>query len=357
MSNTLPPTDSPQTPRRNRSRMLGLLLIIMAALLAYYLLIIYLGWQSGQQLLSQQQEQQFAGQLTRQVELAQSDIEAENYALAVRRLEWVLAREPQNNSARSLYATAQEKLQVSQPSPASQNQATPTTTPLPSPTPGLIDDPAEEMARIDRLIAGQEWSAAISALHAFRQQFPTHEQDKTDRLLFDAYIELGLKYMDGEQPELGLFYLSQAERLGDLPEVADEYRVWAELYTQGISFYAVNWEAAAYYFRDLCAAAPFYQNACQRLEQILIRQGDVYAFNEDWCPAEIYYHEAQSYSNSPELAQKLSEAREGCLMATPTPSVPITGTQSITDTRPITDTSPFSSPLWSPPTPEPAATP
>jgi hypothetical protein len=348
MSDTSPANHS---PRRSRSRLAGLLLIILATLLAYYLVIIYLGWQSGQQLLAERQEQQFVGQLARQLALAQSDMEQENYVLALRRLEWVLAREPQNDSARNLYATAQEHLHVAQPAPSGQTQVTPTSAPLPSPTPGLIDDPAAELARIERLIAGQEWSSAASALYAFRRQFPDHERDTTDRLLYDAYIELGLKHVESDRPELGLYYLSLAERLGDLPEAVDDYRIWAELYAQGISFYGVNYEAAAFYFRDLCAAAPFYQNACQRLEQILIRQGDIYAFNEDWCPAELYFQEAQGYSSGPELAQKLNQAREGCLMATPTPSVPIT------ETRPITATAPFGLPLWSPPTPEPAATP
>jgi hypothetical protein len=344
MSDTLSTNDSP-TGRRRRSRLIGLLLIVVAVLSAYYLIIIYLGWQSGQQLLSQRQEQQLTGQVARQVELAQSDIEAENHGLALRRLEWVLARDPQNGAARQLYDTVQDRLQVAQPS--SLQPITPTSIPLPTPTPGLIDNPAEELVRIDQLVAGAEWHAAVSALLSFRRQFPDHERDKTDRLLYDVYIELGLEYVGGNQPELGIYYMDQAERLGDLPEAVSDYRVWAKLYTQGISFYGVNWDAAATYFRDLCAAAPFYQNACVRLEQVLTRQGDAYAFNEDWCPAERYYQEARNYTDSATLVQKLTEAREGCLMATPTPSVPIT------DTRPITDTSPIDLfPPWLPPTPE-----
>jgi hypothetical protein len=342
MSDTSPAAQTSPARRHRRSRLAGLLLIIMAVMLAYYLLIAYLGWQSGQQLLSQRQEQQFTGQITRQIELAQSDIAAENYGLALRRLEWVLAREPQHSQARQLQGVVRENLQTDQPGPA--REVTPTSTPLPSPTPGIIDNPGEELARIEQLIAGEEWGVAVWALTAFQRQFPAHERDKTDGLLYEAYIELGLRYVDSEQPELGLFYLNQAERLGDLPEVADDYRIWAELYAQGISFYGVNWDAAAFSFRDLCVAAPFYQNACQRLVQILTRHGDLFAFNEDWCPAERLYQEAQSYSSSPELSAKLTEAREGCLIATPTPSFPIT------DTRPITDTAPFDLSPWTPPT-------
>jgi tetratricopeptide (TPR) repeat protein len=348
----VPTTNSANRPRRRRARLIGLFLILIAVLAAYYLFIIYLGWQSGQQLLSQRQEQQVTTQLARQVELAQADIAAEKYALAQRRLEWVLARDPHDGLAQQLYNEVQSHLNVVlTPQPV---QLTPTASPLPSPTPGLIENPASELVRIEQLVDGAEWAAAVSALQSFQQQFPDHERDKTDRLLYNAYVELGLKYVEGSQVELGLFYLSLAERLGDLPEMVTDYRVWGELYVQGISFYGVNWGAAAFYFRDLCLAAPFYQNACQRLEQILINHGDQYAFVEDWCPAEQLYQEAQLYNNSPQLAQKLTQAGEGCLLATPTPAAPITDTAPITNTAPY-EVNPF--PRFILPTPEPGVLP
>ncbi len=350
MSNRSLEHQTTPTKRHGRSRLAGLLLLIVAALLAYYLLIVYLGWQSGQQLLSQRQEQQFTAQIARQVELAEADIASNNYELALRRLEWVLARDPQHSTARQLRETAQTARQASnnqQSAPPLENATTPTSTPLPSPTPGVIEDPSGELARIERLIAGEEWAVAVTALQSFQRQFPDHERAKTDRLLYDTYIELGMLYIEGERAELGLFYLNQAERLGDLPEAVDDYRIWAELYTQGISFYGVNWGAAAFYFRDLCLAAPFYQNACQRLGQILTQHGDSYAFVQDYCAAQVLYEEARLHDNSPELGRKLTEARENCLLATPTPSVPIT------DTRPITQTEPFDVMPWSPPTPTP----
>lgn len=352
MSNRSLEHQTAQTPHRSRSRLAGLLLIIVAALLAYYLLVVYLGWQSGQQLLSERQEQQFTGQIARQVELAQADIAASNYDLALRRLEWVLVRDPHHSTAQQLQETAQTARQVRSEQPAPPRESiTPTSTPLPSPTPGVIADPTSELARIDRLIAGEEWAVAATALQSFQRQFPDHERSRTDRLLYDTYIELGMSYIEGERAELGLFYLNQAERLGDLPESVSDYRIWAELYTQGISFYGVNWDAAAFYFRDLCLAAPFYQNACQRLGQILTRHGDAFALLEDWCPAQALYEEAQRHSGSQELGRKLAEARENCLLATPTPTAPITDTRTITQTAPV-DLIP-----WLPPTSIPTPTP
>jgi hypothetical protein len=83
--------------------------------------------------------------------------------------------------------------------------------------------------------------------------------------------------MDGEQVELGMYYLSQARRLGDLTTEALDYEMWAELYLQGIAFYGTNWDASAYYFRNLCLAAPFFHDSCERLHEVLVAYGDQYA--------------------------------------------------------------------------------
>jgi hypothetical protein len=148
-------------------------------------------------------------------------------------------------------------------------------------------------------------------------------------------MNYGLDLITGEKVELGMYYLAQAQQLGDLPQSARDYQTWAELYTQGISFYGVNWEASAYYFRDLCLAAPFYQSSCERVFTALVSLGDQYAFAQDWCPAQDLYDEASSYQTTAELNDKRTQAQENCLLATPTPSEPIT------DTVPITDTAPF----------------
>ena len=327
-------------------RGVGLSLIIISGLLGWFLLIGFFGWQRGQHLLVERRQEELASQLERQVNLARDDIDQGSYNLALRRLEWVLERDPAYSEAQALQAEAQQKLSaLLTPTPEAIATATPTPTPEAVETLASIDDPDRELQRIQRLVDQERWEEAISALVTFQVHLPDHKRQETDNLLHDAYINLGLELVNSPQVELGVYYLTQAERLGDLPQSAQDQRLWAELYVQGIAFYGVNWDVAAFYFRDLCLAAPFFQSSCERLVEVLINYGDQFAAVGDWCPAQPLYEEARQYANSQALAGKIAQAREGCLSATPTAVGPITDTVPITDTQSITDDSPLLDPL------------
>ncbi|MEZ4593927.1 MAG: hypothetical protein R3D55_22705 [Chloroflexota bacterium] len=340
-------SSTPPQKKRRPMRIAGLLLIIFSVLVGWFLLVAFLGWQRGQQEL---QDKQFA-QLDRQITLAEENIAQGNYQLALTRLDWVLERDAGHAQAQTLRDQALAGLGATpEPTPVTAVTVTPASTRLPTATPGAIGSPNEELLRIQRLVATKFWEEALPALIAFQQQFPSFERDETDRLLYDVYLNYGLDTIDGEQVELGMYYLAQAQELGDLPQTAKDYQTWAELYTQGISFYGVNWEASAYYFRDLCLAAPFYQSSCEQLFTVLVSLGDQYAFAQDWCPAQQLYIEASSYQASADLNQKRIEAEENCLLATPTPSEPITDTVPISDTAPFVG-SPFLVPTETPESP------
>ena len=339
MSDAVPQANEPKNqsstspPKKRRPiRIIGLLLIIFSVLVGWFLLVAFLGWQSGQQAL---QDKQFA-QLDRQLVLAEEDIAKGNFQLALTRLEWVLARDATSAQAQTLRDEALAGLGTTlEPTPVTAVTVTPAPTRLPTATPGSIGSPGDELLRIRRLVATKFWEEALPALLAFQQQFPSFEREETDQLLYDAYLNYGLDLISGEQVELGMYYLTQAQYLGDLPQSVRDYQTWAELYTQGISFYGVNWEASAYYFRDLCLAAPFYQSSCEQLFTVLVSLGDQYAAALDWCPAQQLYDEASRHQTTAVLIEKRTQAQENCLLATPTPSEPIT------DTVPISDTAPF----------------
>lgn len=311
------------------------------------MLISFLGWQSGQRAL---QDKQFE-QIDRQLTLAEENIGQGNYQLALTRLEWVLERDVNNAQAQTLREQAFAGLGATpEPTPVTAVTVTPAPTRLPTATPGAIESPNEELLRIQRLVATKFWEEALPALLAYQQQFPSFEREETDQLLYDVYLNYGLDLVEGEQIELGMYYLSQAKQLGDLPQYVIDYQTWAELYTQGISFYGVNWDASAYYFRDLCLAAPFYQSSCEQLFTVLVSLGDQYAFAQDWCPAQQLYGEASTYQTTVELTQKRNEAGENCLLATPTPTGPISDTVPVSDTAPFVG-SPFVLPTETPPSP------
>jgi hypothetical protein len=342
VSQTEPTSGEEKLPPISKKRVIGLLLIILAVIIAWFLLVAYAGWQSGERLLTQRQEEALASQLAHQINLASEDITQEKYNLALRRLEWVIIRDPQNQEALSLQTEAQNSLNVLlNPTATPIVNATPTSLPTPLPTrdPASFDNPAEaELQDIRRLMAIKEWKTAVSAILTFQLTYPDYERLETDQYLYNTYIEYGLDLLDGENVELGMYYLAQAAKLGDLSQSVQDYQTWAELYLQGVAFYGANWDASAYYFRDLCLAAPFYQSSCDRLFEVLVLFGDQEAATLEWCPAEQLYNEAILYGNKADLTNKLQQAQDACLLATPTPDQP---TEPITDTQTITNTLPF----------------
>jgi tetratricopeptide (TPR) repeat protein len=345
LSQTGDPSDDKNNQRKPRTRrlmqILGLLLIVLSVLLAWYLIVAYIGWQNGQTIRMEQQEQELSEHLARQMSLAREDIQQGSYSLALRRLEWVLERVPDYEEAQRLKEQVEAALDASL-TPESDVAGIATRTPSPTVTPGLVEDPQSELQRLRDLIAAESWEKAVSGLVAFQRQFPSYERQQTDEMLYEAYVNLGLELVNGERVELGLFYLERAETLGDLSQSAQDYRTWANLYVQGMAFYGVNWQTTASYFRDLCVAAPFYQSSCDELYNVLILQGDQYSAAQDWCPAQTLYEEATQYGRSQTLTDKLSQAREGCAAATPTPSTPLDSTVPVTETAGTPFTSPVS---------------
>ena len=330
-------TNEKHDPRRPRAsvRLFGLALIIFSIVVATYLLVAYFAFESGRAMRVSQESTSRAEQIGRQVELAREDVAEGSDNLALTRLDWVLAQDPANAEAMQLrdqIAAADPEPTAAPTEPAAASEEEVTT------TEEVGDETAlPELRTIRRLVATEAWEEALSALLAFRQLHPDYERVETDQLLYDTYVALGLQYVNSDKIELGLNYFSQAERLGNLPQEALDYRVWADLYFEGIAYSGVNWAIASSYWRDLCAAAPFFKDSCERLDGALENYGDQLAYLMDWCPAISIYQEAWNRRPSENLEAKLQQAREGCAAATP---VPITGTVPLTGTAPITDTPP-----------------
>ncbi len=325
-------SDAAGLGRRRIFRILGILFISLAVLLAVYGTVVQVAWQRGQEQRVEGVKQALQEQLAAQLEYAREDMAAGNYPLALRRLDWILEQDKEFPGAASLRQEIVAATEV---------RETPTPFPTPTSPPQTLEAPEDEteqassFAKLEQIIADQDWQTAVTAITAFQAQYPDYRRQQSDAMLFNAYINLGQNLVMGDQVELGLFYLVQAEKLGDIPQNVEDQRLWAELYLQGISYYGVDWGVATYYFRDLCAAAPFYQDACGKLLQALISHGDVFAFNQDWCPAEELYAEAARSAAGGNINEKLLEARTKCLEATPTPSAPITGTETVSAILPV----------------------
>jgi hypothetical protein len=310
-------------------RVIGFILIALAIILGVYGTVAYMAWQESQDAKAENARAILLEEIGKQLVLAQEDIDAANYTLAQRRLEWILQREPDHVEALELKQNIEQQM------------AAPTPTPKPDPTEPAVreetgptdDDLERDIDEIETLVADEMWSEAVSALIAFQSDHPSYRRHDTDRLLYDSYISLGQELLAGEQVELGLYYFSQAETLGDLAQEIEDQRLWAELYLSGIAYYGVDWGTTISYFRDLCAAAPFFQNSCQKLREALVGHADAYAANLDFCPAEALYVEAGQFDGGATVSEKLANARLMCLEATPT--APITATEGLSETLPV----------------------
>lgn len=319
-------------------RLLGLLLVVFSVSLATYLVVAYFAYETGRSEAVQQAATTRVESIARQLELAEQELTEGNYNIALRRVEYVLAEDVGNGRAKSLQQQAQamkDAAELPQPTPEPAESSGEPEESVDAPA----VEPLPELQTIRRLVTGKQWEQALPLLIAFQRQHPDYERQETDQMLYDTYVNLGLNYVNTEKVELALNYFSQAEKLGNLPQEVLDYRLWADLYLGGIAYVGVNYDIAAGYFRDLCAAAPFYQSACSRLYEALVGYGDQLAFNQDWCPAESVYREAWQQRATEALNAKIAQAREGCAAATPVPltgTLPITPSDSLTSTLPIT---------------------
>jgi hypothetical protein len=328
------------TRRQLFLRVIGVILIAMALLLGLYTSIAYFAWQSGTSLRAEELQQEREQEIGIQLQRAEEDIAAENFRLALRRVDWVLEQDPQREEAQRLREEAEAALTGSN-TPQPTATASPDSAATRSITTTTGEDPeaASAFRQLERLVEDEAWADAITAVTAFQSEYPSFRRRETDELLFTAYVSQGVDLLYGEQVELGIYYLDQARKLGDLPQEVRDQEQWAELYLSGIGYYGVNWDVALFYFRDLCAAAPFFQDACDLLHEALIAYGDQYVVQQDWCPASSLFQEAYRLDDTTDLAQKLGNAREACAAATPTPEptlpvTPITDTVSLVQPQP-----------------------
>ena len=97
-------------PKPNLLSLVGIIIIGLALILGLYITLGYLGWRSGQRLRAEQVVTEQTAEVARQTNFARDDIAQQNYRLALRRLAWVLAQEPDNETALALQAEAQAAL-------------------------------------------------------------------------------------------------------------------------------------------------------------------------------------------------------------------------------------------------------
>lgn len=300
-------------------RLVGVILLALFALVVFYGTVAYVAWQSGQIDRSRAGQEALNAEIARNIELARSDLQAGNLALAERRIDWLLQQNVDDPTALALQATLQARRFVVTPAPVT-TRSTPTPAPTILPPTAAPADPAARLNALRRLVESGRYEDAIVQIPAFQLEYPAFERYLTDQLLFDAYIKAGFQLTNGNQIARGIAYFDQAAQLGPLPEEARSQQYYARVYLNAIVYQGINWNVAIPNLIELCQFAPLYQDSCRLLYEARLQYGDALLAGGDACAAVQQFQSAQQYSLNADVNRRLSAAREQCAAATPTPT-------------------------------------
>jgi len=248
-------------------------------------------------------------------------LESGEYELAIAEFEYVLELEPSHSFAPQGVSEAQSRLdQLRQ---------------IPTPTSVTYQRVTEDLFQQATGRFGDElWEDAVAVLTQLRVLDPEYNRTEVEDMLFASLYNAGLALLAEDRFEEGVFYLDQAVALRPLDENALTQRSLAVKYMTALGYWDVDWDSCIERFENLYAVAPSYKDVAWRLYRAHVTYADAWYDNGEMCPAETQYTLALQLFSDPEIDGKLVEARETCLIATPTPIAPLTGTLAITLTQP-----------------------
>lgn len=305
---TVPTPDAPTvpTPTVTPARPLW----FSAALVACVLLTViglsaFGGYRAGLARRDQQAREAARQAADQQFTLGLQDLAVGRYELARQRFEFVLNLDPDYPGAAARLAETLRLLNAT---------ATPTASPTPSSNPA-----GEYFQQAREHYQAGDWEGVIEMLTTLHGLDPAYEAIKADGMMYMALRNLGMEHIEAGALEPGIYDLDQAEQIGPLDGEASAYRLWSELYLTADSFWGLNWERAAYFFGQLYAAAPYFQDTFQKYHQATRNYADQLSRAGDACGAEQQYAEALRLLEDSDVADLQATARATCLLGTPTP--------------------------------------
>jgi len=310
------PTQDSETPRRwQRLRPIlfwavGFLCLITLSLGGAAYSGLYQGERDREQQRQELAEQHYRAGLER--------LDAGEYELASAEFEYVLDLDPDHPFAPQGIAEAQAR-----------------TAARPTPTSETYEIVADDLYRkATAHYEAEQWGEAAAVLTQLRALDPTYEAEAVEGMLFTSLYNAGMALLDEDRFEEGIFYLDQAVALRPLDEEALNQRSLAIQYMTALGYWGVDWERCIARFEQLYTAAPNYKDVFRRLYLAHVTHADAWYAQGEMCPAEEQYTQAGQLMADPEVERKRDEAAQICLIATPTPIAPITGTLPITLTEP-----------------------
>jgi tetratricopeptide (TPR) repeat protein len=247
-------------------------------------------------------------------------LDAGEYELAIAEFEYVLELNPKHLTASQGISEAQARI-AAIPTPTAETEEYEI----------VVDDLYQDAVAY---YEEEDWESAVAVLTQLRVLDPTYAAENAEEMLFTSLYNAGMAFLEQDRFEEGVFYLDQAVALRPLDEEALTQRSLAIRYMTALGYWGVDWEECIERYEQLYAIAPTYKDVFSRLYRAHVTYADVWYDEGEMCPAEVQYAQAMQLMDDPEIEQKHAKANEICLVATPTPIAPITGTMPITLTEP-----------------------
>jgi tetratricopeptide (TPR) repeat protein len=307
--------DDQLVPRkRGRASWFWWLLLAIFTLIGVVAVSGLLGYWNGIRLRQEFEATQIAASAEEYYKLGLENMEAGRYYIAQQQFQYVIELDPNYPDAPNKLAEVMLILNATAtPTPAP--TATPTPIPV-TPTPDTRGE-AEIYAQAEDYIRNEDWGAAIETLETLRKVNPEYRAIDVDGMLYLSLRQRGVQKISEGNLEGGIYDLSLAERFGILDTEADSWRVWAQYYLRGASFWEVDWGQAVYYFEQV---APMFPNmhdgsfwtASQRYKEALTQYAEWLEDQGMWCEAEEQYIKLRDYTGDSSLDETIEIVADKC---------------------------------------------
>lgn len=334
----------PLPPKKKRPAWRRITLIGILSLLLVAIISAFIGYSSG---IAQRKNAETAlvgQQVNQQFELAQQDIDSQQYSRARQRLEYIAQIDPEYPGLTAKLAEVIMHINA-------------TATPPPEPTPTVL--PTVDTRGVEGIFSqsqqyffNSEWSNAIDTLLILRKTDSNYRAVDVDGMLFIAMRNRGIdKILKDSDLEGGLYELTQAARFGPLDSEAQSFINWVSLYITGASFWELDWSKVVEYFSQVGPAMPGLRDrsgmsATERWRLGLFNLGKQSLSEGDVCTAAEQFQASLNVRPDPEVDQAFQQASQDCNAASsspesgsPPPEIPPTETP-VGPVPPITQTTP-----------------
>jgi tetratricopeptide (TPR) repeat protein len=308
------PNKPAAAPKRKRGRgfllnALGLIILLAIA--------VFGGYRSGIGVRQQTRTNALNQQLGEQYQNALVDIQFGRYEIAKQRLEWIIKNDSNFPGAQQTLTDVLVQINLQE------NYVPPTATPSLTPTPDF-SGAQDAFAKAQQLITAQDWPGTLAALDELRKLDPSYQTSQVDGMYYFALRNHGYDLITQQgNLEGGIYYITLAERFGQLDVNANGIREGARYYILGASFWELNWEQSLFYFNQVYGGWSGLwdgtMTAAERYRVASMRYGDQFYAQDKWCEALQQYENAKRVGPLDNISEaNYGRAYVGCYPPTPT---------------------------------------